>query len=85
MIKQIENLIALNYGNLLLHCKFERVLFVYRLQEVKGIYVLGEPKVSVIGIGSHDFNIYRLSDALSAKGWNLNPLQFPSRWESYMY
>ncbi|KAK2181649.1 hypothetical protein NP493_386g02034 [Ridgeia piscesae] len=49
-----------------------------RLQEVKGIYVLGEPKVSVIGIGSHDFNIYRLSDALSAKGWNLNPLQFPS-------
>ena len=52
---------------------------VCRLRAVAGIYIVGEPKVSVIGIASHDFNIYRLSDALTEKGWNLNPLQFPSR------
>lgn len=46
---------------------------------MKGLFVYGEPKVCVIGIGSRDFNIYRLFDALTAKGWNLNAMQFPSR------
>jgi len=39
----------------------------------------GKPEVSVVAFGSNDFNIYRLSDALAAVGWNLNALQFPSR------
>ena len=46
---------------------------------MSNIFVFGKPEVSVVGIGSHDFNIYRLSDAMTAKGWNLNALQFPSR------
>jgi len=36
-------------------------------------------EVSVVAVGSKQFNIYRLSDALSAKGWHLNALQNPAR------
>jgi len=42
-----------------------------------GIFVFGTPATSVVAIGSNDFHIYRLSEALSDKGWNLNTLQFP--------
>lgn len=45
---------------------------------MNGIFIFGTPVTSVIAIGSNDFHIYRLSEALSAKGWNLNSLQFPS-------
>lgn len=47
------------------------------LREMEGIFVFGTPATSVIAIGSNEFHIYRLSEALSAKGWNLNTLQFP--------
>lgn len=49
-----------------------------RLREMDGIFVFGTPATSVIALGSNDFHIYRLSEALSSKGWNLNTLQFPS-------
>lgn len=48
------------------------------IKQIPGLKVFGNPEVSVVGIGSDDFNIYRLSDALTTKGWNLNALQFPS-------
>ena len=51
---------------------------VKMLKEMKEIYIIGEPEVSVIAIGSKIFDIYRLSSALNEKGWNLNVLQFPS-------
>ena len=47
------------------------------LKKIPGIYILGTPKLSVIAVGSNDFNIYCLSSALTARGWNLNSLQFP--------
>lgn len=52
-------------------------IFIYRLRAMKGIFIFGNPMTSVIAIGSNTFNIYRLSDALNSKGWNLNTLQFP--------
>uniref|UniRef100_UPI00358F7056 sphingosine-1-phosphate lyase 1-like n=2 Tax=Myxine glutinosa TaxID=7769 RepID=UPI00358F7056 len=48
------------------------------LRKIPGIFVFGEPLVSVIALGSKDFDIFRLSNALHARGWNLNTLQFPS-------
>lgn len=48
-----------------------------RLRDMNGIFIFGNPTTSVIAIGSNTFNIYRLSDALNTKGWNLNNLQFP--------
>ncbi|XP_005325998.2 sphingosine-1-phosphate lyase 1 [Ictidomys tridecemlineatus] len=47
------------------------------LENIKGIFVFGNPQLSVIALGSHDFDIYRLSNLMTAKGWNLNQLQFP--------
>ncbi|KAM6916019.1 sphingosine-1-phosphate lyase 1 [Xenentodon cancila] len=46
--------------------------------KVKGIFVFGEPEVSVVAIGSDVFDVFRLSNALTSKGWNLNTLQYPS-------
>jgi sphinganine-1-phosphate aldolase len=48
------------------------------VRKVSGLFVYGQPKLSVVGIGSNDFDIYRLSDSLVARGWNLNALQYPS-------
>ncbi|XP_038599625.1 sphingosine-1-phosphate lyase 1 [Tachyglossus aculeatus] len=48
------------------------------LENIKGIFIFGDPQVSVIALGSKDFDIFRLFNVLTAKGWNLNQLQFPS-------
>ncbi|XP_037947472.1 sphingosine-1-phosphate lyase-like [Teleopsis dalmanni] len=49
-----------------------------KIREIDSIFVFGKPATSVIAIGSKVFDIYRLSDALTQLGWNLNTLQFPS-------
>ncbi|OWK07918.1 SGPL1 [Cervus elaphus hippelaphus] len=48
-----------------------------KLENIKGIFVFGNPQLSVIALGSRDFDIYRLFNLMNAKGWNLNQLQFP--------
>ncbi|KAL0281353.1 UNVERIFIED_CONTAM: hypothetical protein PYX00_002365 [Menopon gallinae] len=47
------------------------------LRKIKDIFIFGTPISTVIAIGSKSFHIYRLSDALGKRGWNLNPLQYP--------
>ncbi|XP_040292090.1 sphingosine-1-phosphate lyase 1-like isoform X2 [Bufo bufo] len=60
--------------NIILTARF----IIKELQKMKEIFIFGNPEVSVIAIGSKVFDIYRLSTSLTAKGWNLNTLQFPS-------
>ncbi|KAM4599324.1 sphingosine-1-phosphate lyase 1 [Fundulus diaphanus] len=48
------------------------------IKKIHGVFVFGNPEVSVVAIGSEVFDIFRLSNALTAKGWNLNTLQYPS-------
>lgn len=48
------------------------------VRKIKGVFVFGDPEVSVVAIGSDVFDIFRLSNALTSKGWNLNTLQYPS-------
>ncbi|XP_050982126.1 sphingosine-1-phosphate lyase 1 [Labeo rohita] len=48
------------------------------VRQIDGIFVFGDPEVSVVALGSDLFDIFRLSNALTSKGWNLNTLQFPS-------
>ena len=55
--------------------------FSCRLRKINGIFVYGEPEVSVVGLGSDDFDIFALGNELIEKGWNLNSLQFPSGYE----
>ncbi|XP_046885176.1 sphingosine-1-phosphate lyase 1 isoform X1 [Hypomesus transpacificus] len=49
-----------------------------RVSKIQGLFVFGDPEVSVVALGSDVFDIFRLSNALTSKGWNLNTLQFPS-------
>ncbi|CAG9809755.1 unnamed protein product [Chironomus riparius] len=49
-----------------------------KIRPIKGLFIFGTPATSVIAMGSKDFDIFRLSDVLNQKGWNLNALQFPS-------
>uniref|UniRef100_A0A8C6SDD2 sphinganine-1-phosphate aldolase n=1 Tax=Neogobius melanostomus TaxID=47308 RepID=A0A8C6SDD2_9GOBI len=48
------------------------------VRKIEAVFVIGDPEVSVVAIGSHVFDIFRLSNALTSKGWNLNTLQYPS-------
>lgn len=48
------------------------------IAKMPNLFVYGRPEVSVVGFGSLDFDIYRLSSELVNRGWNLNSLQFPS-------
>lgn len=48
------------------------------LAKIPGLFIFGDPIMSVIALGSKHFNIFRLSDALTERGWSLNTLQFPS-------
>ncbi len=45
--------------------------------KIVGLYLLHKPDVSVVAIGSKQFNIYYLMDGLHAKGWHMNGLQNP--------
>lgn len=49
-----------------------------RIESTKGLYVLGDPKVSIVAFASHDFNIYCLGTQLTERGWCLNSLQNPA-------
>jgi len=48
------------------------------ISKIPGLYILGNPQVSVIAFNSKQFDILRMTTALSKKGWGLNTLQFPS-------
>ena len=41
------------------------------------LYVLGEPKVSVVAFASRNLNVYEVADVMSEMGWHLNALQDP--------
>ena len=51
---------------------------VAELRKIPGIYIVGKPEVSVVAIASKEFDIYRLSEAMSKRKWHLSNLQFPS-------
>jgi sphinganine-1-phosphate aldolase len=41
------------------------------------LHIIGSPDMSVMAFTSHKGNIFNIGDALSAKGWHLDRLQFP--------
>jgi len=48
------------------------------IRNINGLIVFGNPEGPVVAFGSKEFDIYRLSTALTKRGWNLNSLQYPS-------
>jgi sphinganine-1-phosphate aldolase len=61
---------------------YERIIkikdyFLEKLKEIKELYVFGEPKLSVVAVGTELFDINLLSSKLKDKKWNLNMIQNP--------
>lgn len=51
------------------------------ITSIEGIHVMGEPQLSVVAFASDDEQelcTYKVGEAMSKKGWNLNTLQYPS-------
>ncbi|XP_023230613.1 sphingosine-1-phosphate lyase-like, partial [Centruroides sculpturatus] len=48
------------------------------LRSIPGIFIFGKPQMSVIALGSKEFDIFCLISLLNERGWNLNNLQYPS-------
>ena len=48
------------------------------INTLQGLYVIGEPRLSVIAFASRDFDIYRLGTEMATRGWHLNSLQRPA-------
>ncbi len=48
-----------------------------RINKIEGLNVMGKPDACAVAFDSREFNIYRVSDAMGKRGWNLNALQFP--------
>ncbi|KRY20657.1 Protein ECT2 [Trichinella patagoniensis] len=48
-----------------------------KLREVKGIYIFGHPRVSVVAFTSYVFDIYAFASQMGDRGWSLNLLQLP--------
>jgi len=47
------------------------------VKSIEQLFIFGEPVMSVIAFSSNEFNIYRVTDYMAEKGWNLNNLQNP--------
>jgi hypothetical protein len=41
------------------------------------LFVLGDPRITVVAFGSNTVNIYAVGDAMGKKGWHLNALRDP--------
>jgi sphinganine-1-phosphate aldolase len=49
------------------------------VSKIRGLHIMGEQQPSmVVCFGSDKLNIYRIGDAMTAKGWHLNSLQNPA-------
>jgi glutamate/tyrosine decarboxylase-like PLP-dependent enzyme len=48
------------------------------IRAIPGLYILGEPEMSVMAIGSQTLNIYEVGDEMSLRGWHMDRQQFPA-------
>lgn len=44
---------------------------------IDGLYILGEPAMSILAIGSDKVDVYEVADELHLRGWHLDRGQFP--------
>lgn len=48
------------------------------ISEISDLYIIGKPDMTIIAFASQTIDIYKVNEAMSAKGWNLNALHKPS-------
>lgn len=61
------------------------MLVLCSIDAIEGLYVMGEPDMTVVAFGTRPAaeDVYRVNDAMSARGWSLNALQRPPRCGQY--
>lgn len=47
------------------------------IKKIDGLHVLGDPQLMVVAFASHEFNILKVNDEMTKRGWSLNALQHP--------
>jgi glutamate/tyrosine decarboxylase-like PLP-dependent enzyme len=47
------------------------------LAEIPGLYVLGEPHLSIVAFGAHDVDIFRVAEVMEQRGWLPGLVQKP--------
>eukprot|EP01099_Mayorella_cantabrigiensis_P007540 TRINITY_DN669_c0_g5_i1.p1 TRINITY_DN669_c0_g5~~TRINITY_DN669_c0_g5_i1.p1 ORF type:complete len:411 (-),score=111.58 TRINITY_DN669_c0_g5_i1:121-1305(-) len=47
------------------------------IQNIEGLELMGDSKSTVVAFTSKKLNMFALSDRMSKKGWNLNPIMYP--------
>jgi len=47
------------------------------IKKMDNLYILGKPPLSVLAFGTKDFEVYRITEEMSKKGWALSNLQNP--------
>lgn len=57
----------------------------YSWSKTDGLYLLHNPDVSVVAVGSKQFNIYYVLDGLRERGWHLNGLQNPAGYMDIIF
>eukprot|EP00002_Diphylleia_rotans_P006508 TRINITY_DN1586_c0_g1_i1.p1 TRINITY_DN1586_c0_g1~~TRINITY_DN1586_c0_g1_i1.p1 ORF type:complete len:539 (-),score=113.74 TRINITY_DN1586_c0_g1_i1:331-1947(-) len=48
------------------------------IRKIPGLFLVGEPKLSIIAFGADGFDIFAVFNVLSEKGWHLNALHKPN-------
>lgn len=51
--------------------------FIDGIHAIEGIYVAGEPHMSIIAIGSDKLDVYEVGDEMMMRGWHIDKQQFP--------
>lgn len=54
-------------------------LFMYRIEEIPELFIIGRPDMTIVAFGSNVVDIFEVNDSMSSKGWHLNALQRPNR------
>lgn len=47
------------------------------IDNIKGLFIWGDPPASLMSIGSNDVDIYEVGDEMGLRGWQLDRQQFP--------
>jgi len=47
------------------------------ISEIPGLHVLGQPHLSIVAYGSEEFDIFRVAEVMSQKGWVPGLVQKP--------
>ena len=82
------NIVALSWATLMYYGKigymenYEKIIemnkfLVEKINDIDELFIYGEPKLSIIGVGSEKINISMLGDLLKKEGWDINMIQNP--------